>query len=59
MDKQNNLHATGEKTAKDLSETQTVSLKNNNSSFIRYNHWLLKTLRMHYFGAFLAILIPV
>ena len=48
MNKQNNLHATGEKAAKDLSGTQTVSLKNNNSSFIHYNHWLLKTLSNTY-----------
>ena len=34
MSEQNNLHGTEEEVAKDLSETQTVSLINNNLSFI-------------------------
>ena len=35
MSEQNKLQATGEEAAKDPSETQTVSLINNNLSFIK------------------------
>ena len=35
MSEQNKLQATAQEAGKDLSETQTVSLINNNSSFIQ------------------------